>query len=153
MNRKVAPPNTGPISGHASSSTAHSASGSGRRLAQAQGVFYVLTGIWPLLHLPSFIAVTGPKTDLWLVQTVGALIAVVGAAVWAAARRREVVGEIVFLAAGSAGALAAVDVVFVLRDVILPIYLADAVVELGLVTAWLLVWARRKRPPGAAPKA
>jgi hypothetical protein len=35
--------------------------------------------------MPSFLAVTGPKTDLWFVQTVGALIAVVGAALLLAA--------------------------------------------------------------------
>lgn len=29
-----------------------------------QGTFYLATGIWPLVHIESFVAVTGPKTDL-----------------------------------------------------------------------------------------
>jgi 8-oxo-dGTP pyrophosphatase MutT (NUDIX family) len=41
--------------------------------------FYLLTGIWPLLHIQSFQSVTGPKTDLWLVKTAGVLITVIGA--------------------------------------------------------------------------
>ena len=34
----------------------------------AQGALYVVTGVWPLLHMASFEAVTGPKTDDWLVR-------------------------------------------------------------------------------------
>jgi hypothetical protein len=33
-------------------------------LPLAHGGFYLLTGVWPLVHMPSFLAVTGPKTDL-----------------------------------------------------------------------------------------
>jgi hypothetical protein len=89
--------------------------------------------------LPSFITVTGPKTDLWLVQTVGALLAVAGAALLLVARRQRVTGEWMFLGGGLAAVLAVVDVVFVTREVIAPIYLADAVVESGIVVAWLIV--------------
>lgn len=39
-----------------------------------QGIYYVASGLWPLLHMRSFEAVTGPKRDKWLVNTVGALI-------------------------------------------------------------------------------
>src|SRR3954466_12104594 len=44
-----------------------SAKGFRPRLAIAQGVFDVLTGAWPLLHMRSFTAVTGPKREHWLV--------------------------------------------------------------------------------------
>lgn len=110
------------------------------RLAFAQGVFYVLTGLWPLFHLPSFERVTGPKTDDWLVQTVGALLATFGAVLTLAAARQRLTPEWRVLAAGFALALAAIDIVFVSRDVISPIYLADAVVEISLALAW---WATR----------
>jgi hypothetical protein len=45
------------------------------RLAARQGVYYLLTGVWPLPSIGSFQRVTGPKTDLWLVRTVGVLVA------------------------------------------------------------------------------
>jgi hypothetical protein len=35
-----------------------------------------MTGLWPLVSIGTFQQVTGPKTDLWLVKTVGVLIAV-----------------------------------------------------------------------------
>jgi hypothetical protein len=110
--------------------------GAADRLAMAQGAFYFATGVWPLLHMGSFEAVTGEKTDDWLVQTVGALIAVSGAAMLMAGLRRRVTPEIALLAAGSAGALAAIDVIYTARRVIRPVYLADAAVEVGLIGAW-----------------
>ena len=45
-----------------------------------QGSYYLLTGLWPVVHLRSFEAVTGPKVDKWLVKTFGALTGAVGAA-------------------------------------------------------------------------
>ena len=94
-----------------------------------------------MLHLSSFEALTGPKTDDWLVQTVGALLATFGAALALAGLRHRLTPEWRLLAAGFALVLALVDIVFVIRDVISPIYLADAALELPLAAAW--AWAGR----------
>ena len=45
------------------------------RLLAFQSGYYGVTGIWPILHLPSFEAITGPKIDDWLVHMVGLLAA------------------------------------------------------------------------------
>ena len=107
-------------------------------IALVQGVFYLATGIWPLIDIDSFQAVTGPKMDLWLVRTVGVLVAVIGAVLVTAARRQRLGAEIMLLAVGSALGLAAIDIIYVLSGTISPIYLADAVAEIGLVAAWIL---------------
>jgi hypothetical protein len=39
-----------------------------------QAIYYLLTALWGLFHIESFMAVTGPKTDVWLVKTVSVLI-------------------------------------------------------------------------------
>lgn len=44
-----------------------------RRLAQAQGVFNIVSGVWPLVSMRTFEAIYGPKTDRWLVHTVAGL--------------------------------------------------------------------------------
>jgi hypothetical protein len=105
-------------------------------LAMAHGAYFVGTGIWPLIDMRSFEAVTGPKVDKWLVKTVGVLIAVVGGVVAAAGARRRVTGETALLAAGCAAGLGAIDVVYALKRRIAPIYLADALVEAALIAAW-----------------
>ena len=114
--------------------------------AAVQGVYYLATGVWPLVHVESFLAVTGPKTDLWLLYTVGALIAVVGVVLLLAARSGRVTPEVARLAVGSALALTAIDVTFVARRVIDPIYLADAAAEVVLVLWWAVAWNRACRP-------
>lgn len=115
----------------------------GTTVAAAQGFFYLATGVWPLVHIDSFVAVTGPKTDLWLVYTVGVLVAVVGAVLLLAARSGRTTPEVALLAVGCALGLTGIDVVFVTRGVIDPIYLADAAVEVALVGWWLAARARR----------
>lgn len=109
-----------------------------RILFLLQGGFYLVAGLWPWAHMRSFIAITGPKTDLWLVQTVGILIAVSGAAFLRAGLLRERNRSLAWLAAGQAVALALVDLLFATRNVISKIYLADAGVELLLFGAWML---------------
>ncbi|HEV2856094.1 MAG TPA: hypothetical protein VHC97_25120 [Thermoanaerobaculia bacterium] len=109
-------------------------------LAWLQGIFYLITGLWPLLHMPSFLAVTGPKVDLWLVKTVGVLIVVIGAVLVVGARRRAVGPELALLAAGSAASLAGVDLVYALSDRIWDVYLLDALAEIALVVLWGILW-------------
>lgn len=113
-------------------------------LAWLQGIFYLLTGLWPLLHMPSFLAVTGPKVDLWLVKTVGVLIVVIGAVLILGARRRSVGPEVALLAVGSAASLAGVDLVYALSDRIWDVYLLDALAEIGLIVLWGIAWTRRR---------
>jgi hypothetical protein len=108
-----------------------------RALAIGQGLYFAATGIWPLLHLRSFERVTGPKTDTWLVQTVGVLVGVIGGTLLSAAVRRAITVETAGLAVGAAAGLGAVDAVFATRGRISPIYLADAAVEATLIAAWI----------------
>jgi cytochrome bd-type quinol oxidase subunit 2 len=116
-----------------------------RRIALVQGVFYLATGVWPLLDIDSFQVVTGPKVDLWLVRTVGVLVAVIGTVLLLAVQRRRITAEIAILAVGSAIGLAGIDLLYALSGRISSIYLADAVVELGLAGFWVLAWFRDAR--------
>lgn len=104
--------------------------------AVAQGAYYVATGVWPFVSMRSFLAVTGPKADLWLVKTVGGLVGVVGSALLLGGLRRRVTPELTLLGAGSAAALGAIESVYAYRRRISPVYLADALVEAALLAAW-----------------
>jgi hypothetical protein len=115
-------------------------------IALIQGGFYLATGIWPLVHLPSFEAVTGPKADGWLVRTVGVIISVCGAVLMLAGLRRNVGPEAELLGVGNAAGLAGIDIIYVARRRIAPIYLLDALAEILIIAAWAL--ARRRSPSG-----
>jgi hypothetical protein len=116
-----------------------------RPVLLAQGAYYVATGLLPFASRRAFEALTGPKREWWLVQTEGALVTVVGGAALSAGARRAATPELVAVAAGSAATLAAIDVVYVAKGRIPPIYLADAAVELGLLGG-LATTALHERP-------
>jgi hypothetical protein len=110
-----------------------------------QGVFYVATGIWSLVSPGSFQRVTGPKVDYWLVKTVGLLVMVIGGVLLSAGVRGRRSPELDALSAGSAASLAVIDVVYVRRGRISPVYLLDAAAEAGLLGMWGLGrWLEQK---------
>jgi hypothetical protein len=111
-------------------------------VATVQGVYFLATGIWPLLSRRSFEAVTGPKADFWLAQTVGVLVTAIGATILVAEWEKRITQEIELLAIASASGLALVDIVFVARARISRVYLLDALVETALTVGWLA-----RRPP------
>jgi hypothetical protein len=105
------------------------------RVIAGLGGYYLASGIAPFASRRAFEAVTGPKQEWWLVQTVGALVTVAGAAMVSSAARRRVTPEIVGLSAGCAATLTAIDVIYVARGRIRPTYLLDAAVEVAALAA------------------
>jgi len=115
-----------------------------RLAAGAQGAYFVLSGAWPLVWMDGFLAVTGPKEDLWLVRTVGLLAIAIGLPLLAAARRGAVPPEARLLGATSAAAFLVVDVVGYATGTLLWTYLLDAVAEAALLAVWVLLWCRAR---------
>ena len=111
-------------------------------LAVGQGTYYFLTGLWPLVNMRSFEAITGPKVDRWLVQTVGWLVTVVGGALTMAGVRQHAAPEVPLLGVGSAVGLAGIEFGSVARGRISRVYLLDAVLQVGLVAGWAFAWPR-----------
>ncbi len=132
-------PRAGPIRG------AGAAPGAWRTLAWGQGGYFLLTGVWPIAHIRSFMAVTGPKTDLWLVRLVGAMIAVAGAVLLDAAWRGRLERPTVWVGLGMPIVLGAVDVIYVANGTIPPIYLLDAAAEAVLAGWWVVVLVALRR--------
>jgi len=104
-----------------------------RRTLAAQGAYYVATGVAPFVSRRAFEAVTGPKREWWLVETVGVLVTAVGAGLLGGAARNRVTPELLTIAGGCAAGLAGIDVVYVARGRIAPAYLADAAVQVALI--------------------
>ncbi len=109
-------------------------------LALGHSAFYVATGIWPVLSVRSFEAVTGPKQEDWLVKTFGVLLAVIGALIGRAGLRRAVSRETALLGLGAAATLAGADVIYVARGRLRRVYLLGAAAEVGLALGCTVVW-------------
>jgi hypothetical protein len=118
-----------------------------RILLYCQGIYFLITGIWPLAHMPSFLKVTGDKVDLWLVDTVGLLVGAIGIGLLLAARRAFPEASTIAIAMGSAAGLAFIDIKYVITGTIAPVYLGDAVAQLGLLLWWAnVLWRSRDHP-------
>lgn len=68
-----------------------------RRTATLQAAYFLVSGLWPIVSRPTFEAVTGPKTDYWLVRTVGGLACVIGTTLGVASYRNRVSRELAVL--------------------------------------------------------
>jgi hypothetical protein len=104
-----------------------------RSVLRAQSAYYLATGLAPFVSRRAFEAVTGPKTEWWLVQTVGAIVAVVGGALASAAERDRVTPELTAIAIGTAASLGGIEAFYVARGRISPVYLLDAAIEATLI--------------------
>lgn len=126
-----------------------------RAVAAAQAVYYIVTGLWPSLSPETFQAVTGPKTDVWLVQLFGILLCIPGGLLLWALRRPDPPAGVAALSIATAAVLLGGDVIFVARGDIGPVYLLDAAAELVLIAAWTTTlaaraWSRALSQSGAA---
>jgi hypothetical protein len=114
------------------------------QLARAQATYFIASGVWPLIHLPSFERVLGDKKDHWLVRTVALLVIAIGATLARAASRHEVDGNIRLLGALGAAAPGAISLVEGARGRISRLYLMDALIEGLFVALWLTAGRRRQ---------
>lgn len=103
-----------------------------RRLLRAQAAYYLVTGVWPLLHFRSFTAVAGPKPDRFQTQVAAALFAAVGLGLLAGDPRET--GTRVVSGATAAAAML-MDLVYLPR--IRKIFLPEACVEAVFLAAAL----------------
>jgi len=111
--------------------------GPARAGAALQAAYYVATGIWPLVDRGSFERVSGPKADFWLARTVGALTVAIGLSLGVAAARNRRTPEIETLSLAAPAAFGAIDLVYVARRRISPVYLLDAAAQTVLSALWL----------------
>ena len=106
-----------------------------RSVVLAQSAYYTATGVAPFVSRRGFESVTGPKSEWWLVQTVGALVTVVGGGLASAALRDRMTPEVVGMAAGCAAGLGALDAFYAGKGRIAPTYLVDAAAQAAILAA------------------
>lgn len=90
-------------------------------------------------------AVTGPKTDIWLVKTVGALLIPIALCLlsYTVIQTNRLPG--ILLGATTSIAFIIVDFHYALNNVISEIYMLDGLVEAGFLLLWAYLWFGRRR--------
>lgn len=109
-----------------------------------QSAYALLTAVWPIVHIQSFMEVTGYKTDVWLVKTVGALLIPVAVTMLSFLYFQSDRRQAALLGMTTAVAFASIDFYYALTDVISDVYLGDGVVQLIFLASWLYFLNRNK---------
>lgn len=108
-----------------------------------QGIYFVVTGVWPVLNIASFITATGPKQDIWLVQMIGLLAVSIGLTFLQAALRGRDLPT--FLGYTVSFSFLIMNIICVSNGTADRIYLIDAAIQLLflLLLSALLFMKRR----------
>lgn len=111
-------------------------------LVTIQAAYILITALWPLIDIKSFMEVTGYKTDVWLVKTVGALLIPVGVCLGSYLFIHTDKRPALILGSLTAVAFACIDFYYALTDVISDIYLADGVLEIVFFLGWVYLFTK-----------
>jgi hypothetical protein len=96
-----------------------------------QGIYFLITGLWPVFNINSFEKISGRKTDKWLVKTFGLLVAAVGVVLITSS-------DVKLLGITSAVAVGAPEIYYSLRGRISNVYTIDGIIEFIFVVWWIL---------------
>jgi hypothetical protein len=107
---------------------------------RAQGLYYTVTGVWPVVHMRSFIALTGDKRERWLVQTFGILTAAIGYSLLRGTPTRATAR----LGWSAAAAIGVPDVAYWARGTLPLPCLLDGVAQLCFAAAALVAYRRAR---------
>ena len=113
-----------------------------RRILFLQSIYYFVTALWPIVSIGTFMMVTGPKTDVWLVKTVAVMILAIAIALFVGAGGTHISKETCTLALLASLGLASIDVYYSLSGTIPAIYLGDVPPEMVFAIAAIALWPR-----------
>lgn len=113
-----------------------------------QGLYVLMTALWPLLYLENFIQVTGPKTDIWLVRAISFLLLPYAVfCFWTALVQRPVPqvlsGSMMLMGVSLAG----VEFYYATHRVISTLYELDAVLQILFAVWWAFHFFRSADKP------
>jgi len=108
------------------------------KVLRTQGAYYLVSGLWAVVDRRGFELVTGRKKEYWLVRMVGLLAATIGLGLLAGTRGGRPSSETIVLGVAAGASFTAVDLVYVARRQISPVYIGDATVH-GVLAAFALL--------------
>jgi hypothetical protein len=104
-----------------------------------QGVYTLITAIWPLIDIKSFMVVTGPKTDIWLVKTVAVVLLPIAAFYLINIYRPGEILHLVLIGVINSIGLAIIDFYYSGKNIISRIYAVDGALQVIFALCWIYV--------------
>lgn len=116
-----------------------------KALIWIQGLYTLLTALWGLTDIDSFMAVTGPKSDVWLVKTVSVILLAIAITLLSYAFVHGDPLPAILLGLLTSAGLAAIDFYYSGRKVISPVYALDGAAEVLFALIWVYLLLQRHK--------
>jgi hypothetical protein len=97
------------------------------------------------VDIESFMKVTGPKTDVWLVKTLSAVLISVALALFTVLLEKKVSLAVIVLGLTSAVALAIAEFYYAGTQRIRWVYAADGVLQVIIAGLWVWIWLKSQK--------
>ena len=110
-----------------------------------QGSYILLTALWALLDIDSFMTVTGPKTDIWLVKTVSVLLIPIAVCFLSNLYFTQHPLPVILLALTTSIGLSCIDFYYTSNHTIKWVYALDGFVEVFFALVWSYLLIRYRR--------
>ena len=109
-----------------------------------QGVYLLIIALWPLLHLSSFLTITGIESDSWMLRTTGVYVLAVSFCLLLSYYLRKYSWPVTIMAIMTAVGCLYMDGYYYYRHDQLPltVYIVDFVVQLAFVICWIAILSR-----------
>lgn len=115
-----------------------------RSVLLIQGGYYILAGLWPLIHFSSFARFVAVDMNPFQSQLFSALLVVIGAVLIEGARRQPPGPYPTLLGAAAAGAIALVSLMWLPRFGVASALWADLAVEVAFALILILLYPRQQ---------
>ena len=109
------------------------------------GVYVLLTAIWALIDIGSFMSVTGPKSDIWLVKTVAVLLLPISLCILFPLFSSINPLLSILVSMLSAAGLAAIDFYYTSNNTISAVYQYDGILQILFLISWLYILVKNRR--------
>jgi hypothetical protein len=113
-------------------------------LLWVQGVYTLLTALWGLIDIRSFMRVTGPKADIWLVKTVSVLLLPITFCFFAALFLNMPFLPVIIIGILTTSGLAAIDFYYTANRTIKWVYALDGIAEVLFLLTWIYLLLMHK---------
>lgn len=114
-------------------------------MSKVQGSYTLLTTLWAVTDIRSFMQVTGPKTDIWLVKTVAVVLIPVGLCFLLADRVKKDHWLVIMIGITSSLGLAIIDFYYTASKTISRVYALDGALQVIFLLSWLGLLGGHKR--------
>lgn len=107
-----------------------------------QAIYSLITAVWGIVDIDSFMKVTGEKADIWLVKTVSVLLLAISLTLLIHLWLKGKPITAIVLALLTAAGLAAIDFYYTAKNEFKSVYAIDGIAETIFCISWIYLLSR-----------